>query len=155
MRLSLILLFVITSSLFWSCGDDNDEPLSNLNGNIDDIPFEAGDATFSNGPDNELVFNIYNNSFQSTDPCFIIPDGVRIFFSAQNTMDRQELFLDLQNFEGFTVTLFNPADFNNIIATDGYFQIVENDGMTITAELEAEVDDASKVVGQFSASLCQ
>ena len=139
--------------LILSCSNDEGTvTFSELSGKIDGIDFTVREATYDINQDNKLEFDIYSS--ESNDICFEIPDGVRIFFTSDNSVGRQDLFLDASSFEAFTVTLFNPATFNNIIATDGYLNVIENNADTITAELDINVDSDNFVKGQFTAILC-
>ena len=136
---------------FMSCSKD--EPTVDLlRGRINNMVFEAGHSIYS-VLDDDLQFNIFSSDFASNAPCVDLPEGVRIFFNAKSTLEKQALFLDSSSFEAFTVTIFDENLSENIIITDGFLQISEIGDDLITAQLDIKADDTS-IKGRFMASLC-
>jgi hypothetical protein len=146
------LLSILLFLTIMSCSKD--EPTEDLlRGTINNMAFETGQSTYSE-LDDDLQFNIFSNDFTSNDPCVDLPGGVRIFFKAKSTLEKQDLFLDSSSFEAFTVTIFDENLSLNLIITEGSFQISEIEDDLITAQLDIKADNTS-IKGRFMASLCE
>ena len=152
-RLSLLALLAL---LFASCGDDDEVPTQDLSGMIDGISFNATTAVYEEEGNDRLSFKIISENVPpSFEACNLIPGDLNIFFEADNTTDRQELYLDLINFEGFTITLSNPSEEQTYIVSSGYFKINSIDDNSLTAEMDISFDNENFISGSFEANLCE
>lgn len=155
MKLYYILSLSLTLVLF-ACSKD--EPVAvPLSGTIHNEAFEVGQSTYTEEEGERLQFYIFSDVELSDNPCSIFPQGIQIFFRADNTMEKQDLFLDFSSFEAFTVSIFfsNAQEDIDIIITEGSFQIIENNNGMITADLVLRSDDGTELDGRFIAELCE
>lgn len=163
-------LTTLTLSLFIlaSCGDDEkmkeDETPScteaNASGNIDGKPFnfQAGNA-FDNS-DGSVDIRLYSDEMVISDICTFNPsfgdNSVNIFGDLPSaTIGRIELFLEPDWSDGYTLTLFDEEDFNNIIATEGFIEITEVTDETISGILDVDAGGGDSVCGSFTLTRCQ
>lgn len=153
MKHFILLSLCLTFSLL-SCSDDDNTIGSSVSGKINESTFEYKSARVSESLNGKLLFEIFNETAPNPGVCGFVPQDIRIFFSCEDTDERQDLFLDLNNFEGFTVTLFDPESANNIIATEGYFQITDRNALEISGTLDVRANSDSFVKGDFTARLC-
>ncbi len=152
----LLLLTSLSFMFLFSCSDDSDStPDELLNGKIDGIAFEMKTARYKVQTNGKLHFEIFNEGSSAIDVCGLIPGDIRVFFIAENTLEKQELFIDINTLEGFTVTLFNPDGANNIIAENGYVEIISINNDIIEAEMDVKVNNENFVKGRFEAVICQ
>lgn len=151
-------LAMVICLIFISCEKediDNSPGDGSLQGEINGVEFNMNAAKYEEISGDRLQFEIFAEMSAADDVCDFSPSGYRVFFVCEDTDDRQDLFLDLQNFEGFTITLFEPANANNIIATEGYFEITARDGNLIEAVMDVTAVDDTFVKGSFVAELCE
>jgi len=144
----ILLLFFI------SCGNDEELSVMFLSGNINNNSFSVGQSTFSEIENDRIEFNIFSDQFTSDNVCQVLPEGVRIFFVADSNLERQDLFLDNNSFEAFTVSLFLENQNSTFVATEGFFQILELNSETIIGNLNISVDSSTSIQGQFTAEFC-
>ena len=163
---SILLTFVLLSVVFiTSCGSDDESGPSyafidqNLQGIIDGISFESKGGTFSEGFDTgTLSVRIYDVS-ETDEVCDIFGgESVSIIFSIPETVGLYELFIDLDAFEGQTVTLVNPNGEDGIpqnnIATIGAVEILSVSDTEVKGRMDATLDAQNTVNGNFSLSSC-
>ncbi|MEQ9404929.1 MAG: hypothetical protein RIM99_15160 [Cyclobacteriaceae bacterium] len=156
--LSLSLLFTI------SCSSDDEQAEAaydfidqNAQGSIEgnDFNFGSGKISDSNA-ENELFIKLYDDSETFTDPCDALGLGefVNVFFSIPKEVGLYELTASFSiDEEGQTVTLFNPATFLNIVASDGAVEILTITAEQITGRIDARLDN-DFVNGNFTAIFC-
>ena len=161
---SIIALATILALV--ACGDDDGGTGSsfdfidqNLQGTIDGQSYNYGegfvDETTINDL-NRLSFSLYDISEDFTDVCDFNGFGneVNVFFNTPAEVGLYELSLDLQNFEGQTVTLFNPDNTLNIIASTGAVEILTITSTQVTGRIDARVDGDNTINGNFTAVFC-
>lgn len=151
-----ILYFcMVIFTAFIACTDDADEPqVEELSGELQNVSFEAGEARFFEETDDKILIEIFPRDITFNNLCVESPETKQLTFFSEDNMNRQELFLDLENFEGFTVTLHNPAESKSYIATEGYFQIKERSDTGLLAEMRIFFDGQGSIEGIFEAVLC-
>lgn len=160
----LFATFIAALVLLSSCLSEDDLTVDNtfsflnqdLQGLIDGQVFSAGEgtATIFEG---ELSISIYDTNEDITSACEFIGfgDNVSVFFFVPNAVGVYELGIDFNNIEdGQTVTLFDPSETLNIIATSGAIEILTITDTEITGRLDARVDNENVVNGNFTITNC-
>lgn len=153
MKKLLILCLALTFTMT-ACSDDEDVMKTNLEGMIDGIPFEAKSASYVEDSDNKLSVEVFNLAATNGACSLSITSDVSIFFTCENTTDKQNLFVDFSSFEGQTVTMFNPDGSNNIIITEGYIQILDKTSTSLEVEMQLTQDGDNFASGVFTAEFC-
>ncbi|WP_370086139.1 hypothetical protein [Ekhidna sp.] len=156
--------FIIASViLLSSCGGDDAGPAynfidQNLQGTIDGQNFVYGEGIVEASSFNEGKFSLdlYDEQEEITDICdfFGFGDHVSIFFEIPDEIGLYELFLNLESFEGQTVTLFNPDGSQNNIATMGAVEILSISATQVKGRMDARMDEANSVNGNFTVQFC-
>ena len=157
----LITAVLLSSVLLLpSCGDDDTSDCSTAiaTGTIDSktFNFQAGRAVdVSDGVD----FRLYSDDVTVTDVCSFSSsfgdDAVSIFGTLPSaTVGRTELFLLPDLSDGYTITLFDAEEFNNIIAVEGFIEVTEVTDTTISGYLNADSGSGDSVCGTFVLMRC-
>ncbi len=160
------LLFSISLLTSISCSSDEDDGPSydfvnqNAQGTIDGISFNFGEGTAEESliDASELSIKLYDNSEDFTDVCDFLGFGdfVSVFFSIPNAVGIYELNFNLDGSEDArTVTLFNPAETLNIIATEGAVEILSISDTEVTGRLDVRALEGNAVNGNFTVVICQ
>jgi len=152
--MSLRYLFLI-ALICLSCNKE-DDPNNNIQSDslINGKVFEISSARYSMHTSGQLLIEAFGEINDSSSICGEESSGLRLKFIAQNDTDRQELFIDTNNFEAFTIEMIDPALTNSIIASTGYFDIIEFNSEGFKAKIDITVDENSYVKGEFEASFC-
>lgn len=159
---SLVLLVSLGMLMGISaCGKDEDAGPSysfidqNLQGTVDGIPFTLKGGTFEDGfEDGEIFIDLYDINEQGEVCDLFFGEHVSVFFSIPNAIGLYELSFNLNSFDGRTVTLYNPDNSLNTIATEGAVEILSISATEVTGRLDARADENNAVNGNFSAVLC-
>ena len=148
-----------------ACGGDDDDDdggyiYSFKNQNLQGI-INGKSWTFIDGEAEEDFFtagkiSIELGAVELTDPCNSFLEGLRVFFSVNNTIGIYELQFDFDNTDNSqTVTLFDPDDGNlNIIANQGAIEILTIEVDEITGRIDVYFDEETNVNGNFSVTYC-
>ncbi len=161
--LTVLVLFSII--LATSCGKDEENGPSydfidqNLQGTFDGLTFELKEGVVEETTiegENLLSFDLYDINEEFTEACdlFGFGDEVNVFFFIPNEVGLYELSLDLSSFSGRTVTILDPSDFTNYIATIGAVEILTITDTEVTGRMDAQVEPGKGINGNFSASFC-
>lgn len=153
MKKLLILCLTLTFTMT-ACSDNENVMKTILEGKIDGIPFEAKSASYIEDQDNKLFVEVFNLADTNGACSLSITSDVSIFFTCENTTDKQDLFVDFSSFEGQTVTMFNPDGSNNIIITEGYIQILDKTSTSLEVEMQLTQDGDNFASGVFTAEFC-
>ncbi|XOV93067.1 MAG: hypothetical protein ACFHWX_23075 [Bacteroidota bacterium] len=158
-------IFLFTGLIFGliltSCNkdDDGNGPTydfkdQNLQGKIDGIDFNLGDGAVDLFNE-ELSFNLYSDQ-ESTAACdlFGFGDFVQVFFAIPEETGLLELNLNLSSGDGETVTMFNPENSLNVIATEGAIVITEITETTVSGKMDIQFDEDNFINGNFTAEFC-
>jgi len=157
-----LLVLVMLTSLAISCSDDDESGPSynfedqNLQGKIDGEDFILGDGRgeISFFEDDQLSIDLYHSD-EPEDACDVLnSDFVYAFFTIPDEVGIYELFLDLENFEGQTVTLFNPDGTLNNIATEGAVELTSITDTEVSGRIDARMDDDNFINGNFTVEFC-
>ena len=151
--MSLRYLFILTIICF-SCNKDDNTNENPVDGLINGKSFEISSARYTMHNGDQLLIEAFGEINDSALICREEPRGLRLKFIAQNDTDRQELFIDTDIFEAFTIEMIDPALSNSIIASQGYFDIIEMDNQGFRAKIDITVDENSYVKREFEASFC-
>lgn len=158
----LILLLGILSGFIISCGGDesNDDPTysfadQDLQGLIDGQPFFIGfgSATESSFNNEQFSIKIYDQDEDVTNVCefFGFGNEVSILFEIPESVGLYPLsFSQVSQ----TVTLFNPVEVLNVIASDGAVEILTITNEVVTGRIDAYFDDQNNVNGYFTVDIC-
>lgn len=156
----LIALFIATS-LFTSCGNDDEAGPTysfinqNLQGTIDGIPFTLKGGRFEDGfEENEISIDLYDTNEQGDICSILFGEFVNVFFSIPRAVGLYELSFNLDSFDGRTVTLYNPDNSLNIIATEGAVEILSISDTQVTGRMDVRFDEENAVNGNFTVELC-
>lgn len=158
------LLLTSTLFVFSSCGDDEENndatECSNAvaSGSIDGKSFNFQAGTASDVSDG-VSFRMYSDDVTFTDVCTFSSnfgdDAVNLFGTLPSaTVGRTALFLSPDFTDGYTITLFDAEDFNNIIATEGFIEVTEVTDTTISGFLKADAGGGDIVCGTFVLTRC-
>jgi len=158
--LSFSILFIVSCSKDDEAGSGGYEfKNQNAQGTIDGISFSFGEGTAEDSffNDGELSIDLFDDSEDITDICdsFSFGDFVRVFFDVPNAVGVYELSFSLTDAEnGRTVTLFNPANTLNIIATEGAVEILSITDTEVSGRLDVRGGDDDSVNGNFTVTIC-
>ena len=160
------LLAMSILCLFTACGDDeNDEvsvdecTTSEVSGTIDGDTFNFGSGRARLESSGSLDIRLFDSRETFTDPCMASDEFVNLFGTLPSAeVGRIDLFLNVTAGEGQTLTFFNPEDFNNIIATNGFIELTAVNETTIDGILN--IDDGlgnpvDFLCGSFTLNICQ
>ncbi|WP_420318725.1 hypothetical protein [Ekhidna sp.] len=167
-NLHQLLLLCFVSALILSlssCGSDDDEPSAgydfidqNLQGTIDGLPFVFGEGTFEASffTEGDISLDFHHADEQFDDVCGFIGfgDQLKVFFEITNEVGLYELFINLNTFEGQTVTLYNPEGQVHNIATFGAVEILTITDTQLTGRMDARMDAENSVNGNFTLVFC-
>ena len=154
------LLFISSIIIFSSCSKDEDNGPAyefldqDLQGTIDGEAFVFGDGIVSSS-DGELSFDLLSD-METESACeqFGFGDFVSVFFTIPEAEGIVELSLNLQSFEGQTVTMFNPETSLNVIATEGAVEITSITETSVSGKMDVKYDGENFVNGNFTAVFC-
>ena len=149
----LSLLFILGMIILPACSDDDDEKQCNdqvLSGTIENKAFAFANGRAEIGNE-ETDFNFFNSD--ETLPADICDlwsgESIYVFGTVSLTdVGRVDLFIDLNNGTGETLTLYTPEGSINDIATEGYLEITAKTDTEISGSLHAKATD-SEVCGTF------
>lgn len=155
------ILISLTCLLFFlaSCGGDEDCSSTPAAGTIDGNAFTFGFGTAVDNDEGGFDIRMYHMSEIQTDSCMgSSGDFVSILGSLPSqAAGRVELEIDLTNFTGQTLTMFNPDGFNNIIAIDGYVEVTSVTAESVIGYLDINDGDNKddSVCGSFTLTRCE
>jgi hypothetical protein len=152
------LAFALTVAIaFTSCGGDDDESPSfkfkdqDAQGKINNIAFAYADG-FADVDTDEIRVTLTLE--QPEDICNSMPVGNTVTFHVDNEVKLSKLFLNLNTWEGQTVTLYQEDGNGSFIATEGAVEILTITDTEVTGRLDARLDSESFINGNFSAQRC-
>jgi hypothetical protein len=162
-NLLIATTILLILNVFGGCSDESAPAYEfkdqNLKGKINNEPwnFVSGTAFYSN-QSGKLLVNLL--TLEIPDPCkyFLIDgnfDENRLYFSTPYQTGIFKLFINFDNGDEQTITLFDDSDHLNIISDDGAIEITSISDNLITGKIDARVDGESFVNGNFSIPLCQ
>ncbi len=157
---SILITCVLTLLIFTqSCGSDGESGPSyafidqNLQGSINGIPFVYAEGTVElTGSGDRLSFDLYDTDEIFDDVCAVFGFGeeVSVFFTGANEVGLYELSL-----ESNTVTLFDPSETLNVIASIGAVEILTITSTEVTGRIDARLDAGSTINGNFTVVFCE
>lgn len=150
----LLRYLILMTILCICCTKDDDNNSTQSDGLINGREFNISSARYSMHNNNLILVEAFGEIDDSAFICVEDARGLRLKFIAQDNTDRQELFIDTNNFEAFTVEMIDPALGSSIVASQGYFDIIEMNNEGFKAMIDITVDDSSYVKGEFEARFC-
>jgi hypothetical protein len=150
-------LVIVVAIAFTSCGGDDDNSPSfkfkdqDARGKINNVAFAYADG-FADVDTDEIRVTLTLE--QPEDICENMPEGNTVFFYVDNEVKLSKLFLDLNAFEGLTVTLYQKEGSGNYIASEGAIEILTITDTEVTGRLDARLDSESFINGNFSVQRC-
>jgi hypothetical protein len=132
----------------------------NLQGEIDGENWAFASGTFSEVSYNDTIFTLKLFPVDDTNKCssFFFPEVDNILFSCPKVAGKYNLNVDLTgNTESRTVTLYDHSESNNIIASEGWFELMNIDTIkgTMDIKLVAKYDDENMVNGRATLTYCK
>lgn len=161
MRTSSLLL-IFSLAILFSCKDEEEKPThtfknQNLSGKIGNISWTFNDGyadVYGIDEQSQVSVDLFMEA-EEGEGCSALAKGNEVLFTLPNKVGLYLLKFELNDFENsVVVNLFEEEGYVNNLATTGALEITAISDTQVSGRIDARIDDASFVNGNFTVDIC-